>query len=140
MPFGINVESMLTFWHHSGVFVFNFEQIWHIVLVFQLLTLNQSMPLGQVSENNNSKCFSSREKTKPLSLVKLNFRIVYFEKKKAILYDALISKLVLSSVGNFVGNCRKTGHIKCQMSTSLSNILKEDSVVFVKKMNVLWMF
>ena len=104
--------------------------------MFQLLTLNQSMPLGQASENNNSKCISSREKTKPLSLVKLNFRIVYFEKKKAILYDALISKLVLSSVGN----CRKTGHIKCQMSTSLSNILKEDSVVFVKKMNVLWMF
>ena len=104
--------------------------------MFQLLTLNQSMPLGQVSENNNSKCISSREKTKPLSLVKLNFRTVYFEKKKAILHDALIRKLVLSSVGN----CRKTGHIKCQMSTSLSNILKEDSVVFVKKMNVLWMF
>ena len=31
-------------WSHSGVFIVNFEQISHIVLVFPLLVLNKSMP------------------------------------------------------------------------------------------------
>ena len=33
-------------WHHSGVFVFNFEHILHLVLVFLLLTLNMQLPTG----------------------------------------------------------------------------------------------
>ena len=28
-------------WHYSGVFIFNFEQIQNIILVFALLTLNK---------------------------------------------------------------------------------------------------
>ena len=33
-------------WHHSCVFILNFEQISHIVPVFQLLTSNKGMPDG----------------------------------------------------------------------------------------------
>ena len=33
-------------WRHSDVFIFNFEHILHLVLVFLLLTLNMSLPAG----------------------------------------------------------------------------------------------
>ena len=33
-------------WRRSGVFVINFKQISHIVLVFQLLTLKKEIPTG----------------------------------------------------------------------------------------------
>ena len=34
-------------WRDSGVCIFNFEQILHIILVFSLLTLNKYIPLGE---------------------------------------------------------------------------------------------
>ena len=33
-------------WHGLGVFIFNFEYISHLVLVFLLLTLNTQLPVG----------------------------------------------------------------------------------------------
>ena len=33
-------------WHHSGVFIVDFEHISHIVLVFLLLTFNMYLPPG----------------------------------------------------------------------------------------------
>ena len=33
-------------WHRSSVFIVNFEQILHIVLLFSLLTLDKYMPAG----------------------------------------------------------------------------------------------
>ena len=33
-------------WRRSGVFIVNFEQILHVVLVFPLLTLNKQMLVG----------------------------------------------------------------------------------------------
>ena len=35
--------------HHSGVFIFNFEQIAHIFLVFPLFTLTRKCRLGRIS-------------------------------------------------------------------------------------------
>ena len=34
-------------WHHSGVFIVNFEHISHLVLVFLLLTLNMYLAAGK---------------------------------------------------------------------------------------------
>ena len=33
-------------WRHSGVFIVNFKNIAHFVLVFLLLTLNMQLPVG----------------------------------------------------------------------------------------------
>ena len=35
-------------WRRFGVFVVNFEHILHLVLVFLLLTLNMSLPTGEL--------------------------------------------------------------------------------------------
>ena len=39
-------------WHRSSVFIVNFEHISHLVLVFLLLTLNMSLPAGEVCLKN----------------------------------------------------------------------------------------
>ena len=33
-------------WRRSGVFIVNFEYIWHVVLVFILLNLSRQIPVG----------------------------------------------------------------------------------------------
>ena len=50
------VQNMLTIkateqrqWRRSGVFIVNFEQISHLILVFLLLTLSRKFRLGKVS-------------------------------------------------------------------------------------------
>ena len=40
-------------WRRSGVFIVNFEQNSHIILVFPLLTLNKKMPAGSGVNTEN---------------------------------------------------------------------------------------
>ena len=42
-------------WRRSGVFIFNFERISHIILVFLLLTLSRYMPARKGKENKEKR-------------------------------------------------------------------------------------
>ena len=44
-------------WHHSGVFIVNFEHISHLVLVFLLLTFNMKLPAGKKKSLNTLEMF-----------------------------------------------------------------------------------
>ena len=41
-----NKDTRRRQWHRPGIFIFNFEHISHLVLVFLLLTLNMQFPTG----------------------------------------------------------------------------------------------
>ena len=44
--FKVNNKGKWRQWRRSGVFIINFKQISHIVLVFKLMNWNKEMPAG----------------------------------------------------------------------------------------------
>ena len=58
-----------------GVFMFNFEQISHIVLVFSLLTLNKKIPAGLLLNYKVKMVISIRTINQAMTLETLNDRL-----------------------------------------------------------------
>ena len=44
--FKANMKTLEWQWRRPGVFIVNFEHIWHLDLVFLLLILSKKMPIG----------------------------------------------------------------------------------------------
>ena len=90
---------LLKAWRRSGVFIVNFENSSHLVLVFLLLTLNMKMPAGESGKSGNQFGLSFKVKNPIIT------KTVNGKRREDIMYRFLCSRNFEKTISRTTSVC-----------------------------------